>query len=147
MLIFALIPILSFGGFGGEDVGKLYPVQAVMICAAPEGVQITTDGGQVGKGRDVHAALEDLNATADAQVFLDTAEYLLLEPGMENRLSQLQPYLRPSCSLCLVSNQVTPAEAVRYLQLREPQQTLIQYEAGQRQLPTLIYNEGRMKLV
>lgn len=147
LLILAAIPVLGFGGFGGEDVGKLYPVQAVMISPDKEGLRILTDGGQCGWGKDVNAAMEDLNATSSERVFLDTADYLLLELGTEDWLPQLKQYLRPSCSVCYASNQVDLEEAALYLQLHQPELTLTQYEAGQRELSTLIYNEGRMTLV
>jgi len=147
VLALAAIPVLSFGGLGGEDVGKLSPVQAVMVNTEKDGLRILTDGGQGGWGKDVTSAMEDLNATSSARVFLDTADYLLLEPGTEIWLPKLQQYLRPSCSVCYVSVTVDPAEAATYLQLHQPKLTLTQYEAGQRGLPTLIYNEGRMTLV
>jgi hypothetical protein len=38
-------------------------------------------------------------------------------------------------------------EAGKYLQIHEPDLTLSQYEAGERELPYLISDEGRLKLV
>lgn len=143
----AVIPVLSFGGLGGEDVGKLSPVQVVKISPEKEGLRIVTDEGQCGWGRDVASAVEKMKATSSASVFLDTADYLLLEPGTEAWLPKLQQYLRPSCSVCYVSATVDPSEAATYLRFHQPNLTLAQYEAGQRELPTLIYNEGRMTLV
>ena len=147
LVILAAIPILSYGGFGGEDVGEFYPVQTVMISPAKEAVRILTDGGQLGEGKDINSAMENLHSTATARVFLDTADYLLLEPGMEKWLPQLKQYFRPSCCVCTVSMAVDPSEATAYLQLHQPNLTLTQYEAGEKRLPTLIYNEGRMTLV
>lgn len=147
VLALAAIPVLSFGGLGGEDVGKLSPVQAVMLRSEEDGLRILTDGGQTGWGKDVTSAMEDLNETSSARVFLDTADYLLLEPGTEVWLTQLKQHLRPSCSVCFVSAPVDLTEAATYLQLHQPSLTLTQYEAGERELPTLIYNEGRMTLV
>ena len=147
VLALAVIPILSFGGLGGRDVGKLSPVQAVMVCSERDGLRILTDGGQTGWGKDVSAAMGDMKETSSARVFLDTADYLLLEPGMEGQLPELKEYLRPSCCVCFVSGSVDLTQAAEYLQLHQPDLTLTQYEAGQRKLPTLKYNEGRMTLV
>lgn len=147
LLSLAAIPVLSFGGFGGKDVGKLYPVQAVMISSEREGVRILIDGGQCGLGKDVTEALQDLQKTSAERVFLDTADYLLIEPGMEGLLSQLKQHLRPSCNVCYAAGTMDLAEAAAYLQLHQPDLTLTQYEAGERHLPTLLYNEGRMTLV
>ena len=146
-LILAAIPILSFGGLGGKDVGKLRPVQVVAIRNRDNGVELQTDTEDLGVGEDVFGAVKDMNDTSPANVFLDTADYLLIEPGAEIWLSQLQPYLRPSCSLCYVTGEVELPQAGQYLQLHEPALTLTQYEAGKRNLPKLISDEGRMKLV
>ena len=147
LLALAAIPVLSYGGFGGKDIGKLAPVEAVLLRTEVNNIQLLTDSGQLGEGKTPVTAIEDLSATSSARVILDTAEYLLLEPGTEAFLPQLQKYLRPSCSLCYISGQIDPAAAAKYLQLHQPDLTLAQYEAGERQLPTLIIYEGRMKLV
>jgi hypothetical protein len=80
-------------------------------------------------------------------VFLDTAEYLLVEPGAEIWLPQLQQYLRPSCNICYVTADMDLKLAGKYLQNHGPKLTLAKYEAGERRLPYLITEEGRMKLV
>lgn len=146
-LILAVIPILSFGGLGGEDVGKLRPVQVVEIRNRNNGVLLRTDTQDLGVGADVIQALQDMKETSPARVFLDTADYLLIEPGAEIWLSQLQAYLRPSCCLCYIAGDVDLSEAGQYLQLHEPKLTLTHYEAGRRNLPELISKEGSMKLV
>ena len=147
LLILIAVSLLGYGGFGGEDLGKLYPVQTLMLSADQEGVRLLTDGGQQGKGMDALSALEDLKATAAAQVFLDTADYLLLEPGVECYLPQLQQFLRPGCNVCYVSGPVQLQEVSGFLEHHPPVLTLTQYAAGEGHLPTLIYNEGRMSLV
>lgn len=146
-LVLAAIPILSFGGLGGEDVGKLHPVQVVTVSARNDGVQLLTDTEDLGIGDDVPQAINNMNDTSPSKVFLDTADYLLLEPGAEIWLPQLQQYLRPSCNICYVTADMDLKLAGKYLQNHEPKLTLTQYEAGERRLPYLITEEGRMKLV
>ena len=146
-LLLAAIPVLSFGGLGGEDVGKLQPVQVVLLQNQDDEVRLMTDTEDLGRGEDVSQALLYMKETAPGRVFLDTADYLLVEPGAEIWLPQLQEYLRPSCSVCYVTDEVDLQQAGQYLQLHEPKLTISQYEAGERGLPYLISNEGRMKLV
>lgn len=146
-LILAAIPVLSFGGLGGEDVGKLRPVQVVEIRNRDNGVQLQTDTEDLGMGEDVYQAVKHMKETSPARVYLDTADYLLIEPGAEIWLPQLQEYLRPSCCLCYIAGEVDLPAAAQYLQLHEPKLTLTHYEAGKRNLPKLIFNEGSMKLV
>lgn len=147
VLLLAVIPILSFGGLGGEDVGKLRPVQVVEIRKRNNGVQLQTDTQDLGVGADVIQAVKYMKDISPARVFLDTADYLLIEPGAEIWLSQLQEYLRPSCCLCYITGEVDLYEAGQYLQLHAPKLTLTHYEAGKRNLPELISKEGSMKLV
>lgn len=146
-LVLAAIPVLSFGRSGGQDVGKLQPVQVVMARPENGKLRLLTDTEDTGKGEDAHGAIEDMNETASARIFLDTADYLLLAEGAEQWLPQLQEYLRPSCSLCYVAGEVDVTKVGEFLQLHEPELTLTQYEAGQTTLPLLISEEGRLKLV
>lgn len=146
-LVLAAIPIFSFGGFGGRDVEKLRPVQVVAVSTVQHEVQLRTDTEDLGIAADVSQAIRHMKETSPAEVFLDTADYLLVSPGAEIWLPQLQQYLRPSCSLCYVPAEVDLIQAGEYLQLHDPKLTLTQYEAGQRQLPYLITEDGRMKLV
>ena len=147
VLVLATIPVLSFGGFGGEDVGKLSPAQVVAVMAEDDRVQVLTDTGELGIGEDIRKAIGNMNETAPARVFLDTADYLLIKPGAEPWLPELQQYLRPSCNLCYVTAEVDLKQAGEYLQIHEPKLTMTQYKAGERRLPYLISDEGRLKLV
>lgn len=147
LVLLIAIPLLSIGSFGGEDVGKLAPVQGVMLTQENGLLHIKTDSGQAGIGVNGTAAVEDMMQTASTRVFLDTAEYLMLEPKTEIWLPQLKEYLRPSCKVCYVIGTVDLREAVKYLQLHQQNVNLAQYEAGNTTLHTLIYNEGRMTLV
>lgn len=146
-LVLAVIPVLSFGGLGGEDIGKLQPVQVVAVSNRGENVQLLTDTADLGCGRNVDQAVANMKETSSYSIFLDTAEYLLVETGAEIWLSQLQEYLRPSCNICLVTGEVDPEQAGAFLQLHEPGFTMTHYEAGEGRLPYLIFEEGRMKLV
>lgn len=147
LLLAAAIPILGLEGFGGEDLGSLEPVQVLLVTRERGGIHIRTDSDQEGSGQDAAAALENLVKTASSKVFLDTAEYLLLEPGTEKYIPQLKQYLRSSCTVCNVLGPVDLQDAAQYLQLHPESVNLTQYEAGKQQLLTLIYNEGRMTLV
>ena len=146
-LMLAAIPVLSFGGFGGEDVGTLHPVQVLMVRLEKDGLCLLTDTEDTGTGKDAHQAILDMERTAPGSVLLDTADYLLLEVGTEACLEQLREQLRPSCSICYVTADVDLKQAEEFLQHHEPALTLTQYAAGEHRLPYLITEEGRLKLV
>ena len=145
VLILAAIPALSFGGFGGKDVGKLSPVQVVLL-SQKDHVTLLTDTKELGIGENVTKAIRNMKEVSQHEVFLDTADYLLVEPGTEKWIPQLQEYLRPSCNVCYVTGDADPKQAGQFLQLHEPMFTLTDYEAGDRGLPCLSVKEGRMKL-
>ena len=147
VLILAGLPMLGFAGFGGKDVGKLSPVQVVEIAFKDDLLQLRTDTGALGKGEDITQAIDHLKQTAPAEVFLDTADYLLIRPGSEYDLPELYQHLRPSCYLCYVTDEVDLELAGKYLRIHEPTVTMAQYEAGERRLPYLISEEGGLKLV
>ena len=146
-LALAAVPLLSLGGFGGRDVGKLQPVQVVLLETVGGKLQLHTDAGTFGRGEDLAKALEDLHKTAEGWVDLDTAEYLLLGEGTEGWLSELQEDLRPSCCLCAVAGQIDLTKVGVFLQQHPPKQTLARYRTGEQKLPRLISEEGRLKLV
>ena len=146
IVVLAVVPVLSFGGFGGEDVGMLQPVQVVAVKIVGEEVQLLTDTGSCGIGLTVREAVTNMKETSPTSVFLDTAEYLLVEPGAERWLSPLRDYFRPSCHVCFTADAVDLEQAGKFLQLHEPKFTLTDYEAGQRTIPYLISEKGRLKL-
>ena len=147
LLSLTTIPILSFGGLGGADVGDLHPVQVVMVREEKDQLDLMTDTEDAGSRVDAHQAIQQMKDYASGKVFLDTADYVLLEAGSEIWLSQLSEYLRPSCSLCYAAGDVDLVEAGAYLKLHEPRLTLTQYQAGERHMPYLISEKGRLKLV
>ena len=144
-LTLAMIPILSFGGFGGQDVGKLSPVQVVLVRNS-EQVVLLTDTKEQGTGEDVASAVMNMKQTSSSEVFLDTADYLLIEPGAQVWITQLHEYLRPSCNVCYVTGRADLEQAGLFLQLHEPSLTLADYEAGDHNLSCLSIKEGRMQL-
>lgn len=144
-LTFVMIPILSFGGFGGQDVGKLSPVQVVLVRNS-EQVMLLTDTKEQGIGEDVTSAVMNMKQTSSSEVFLDTADYLLIEPSAQVWITQLQEYLRPSCNVCYVTGGADLEQAGLFLQLHEPSLTLADYAAGNHRLERLTINEGRMQL-
>lgn len=139
--------LLSGKGLPGADVGKLQPVQVVCISGGADWVKIETDTGDVGTGSDLEQAFGDMKATSSAEIFLDTAEYLLISQGSEGFISEMMTHLRPSCSVCIVDGEPDLEKVGAFLHQHEPKITLMHYRAGHRQLPTLKIQEGRMELV
>lgn len=139
--------LLSGKGTPGADVGKLQPVQVVRVSGGADWVKIETDTGDMGTGSNLEQAFEDMKETSSAEIFLDTAEYLLVSQGRKDLLSEMMTHLRPSCTVCIVDGEPDMEKVGAFLHQHEPQTTLMHYRAGKRELPTLEIREGRMELV
>ncbi len=145
----ALGAIIAFGisPFTATDVGKLRPVEVVRLSQKGSQVYLQTDTGDMGAGENVDAALENLKASTAGEIFLETADHLLLEPGSEKWLKSIAVYLRPSCSICWQSGELELEEAAKYLSAHRPQITLQDWMAGRGKIPSLKTQKERMELV
>ena len=79
----------------GTDIAELEPAQVLWVDEAGA-VEVRTDMGQMGRGRNLDEAVRDMEQTATGRVFLETAEYLLVTPGGATRLDELCRLLRPT---------------------------------------------------
>ena len=149
---YMLLTVLAVSAFGGRtgagvDVAKLHPVELVSVICTEQRVRIQTDTGDWGEGVNLQAAIQDLHRTASAEVFLETAEYLLIDEDGEALLPELMDYLRPSCGVCILQGDPELEDVAAYLKIHRPTTTLIQYRGGMKKLQTLKVAKGRMELV
>lgn len=144
---FALVLALGISPFSGTDVGKLLPVEVVRLSYQSGKLVLETDTGDSGVGTDAMLALQNLKDTTAGIVFLETADYLIIEPGCEERLTELQDMLRPACGICFGKGNVKLEEAAKFLRTHSPKVTMQDWEGGQRDLPILIAEGERMELV
>lgn len=131
----------------GVEIRRLEPVEVVRVLENEDGISIMTDTGAMGVGKDLSAAVENLQASSAATVFLDTAEYLLLSDQTREYLPQLWELLRPACQVCIAEGEVDLTEAGGFLKTHPPEVNLLQCRADSVELPQLYYQEGRGQLV
>ena len=129
----------------GTDVGKLKPVEAVRLRKENGAIIIETDTGDSGIGRTTAAAFENLEATTSGVVFLDTADYLLIEKLGQAETSELAVYLKPSVRICNSQAGIDLAEAAEYLTAHHPGTKLKDY-TGVNELESLQNENGRLIL-
>lgn len=141
------VAALSGKASAGEDIGKLQPVQVVYVSCQQGYVVIETDTGDWGAGESLKDAMGNMQAAATGEIFLDTADHLLLSPECIGLLPALMEVLRPSCAVCLADGQPDLEQSGVFLQHHTPKVTLVRYRAGERDLQTLVTREGRMELV
>ena len=78
-----------------RDVGKLIPVELVQLSRDRDGVTVRTDTGNKGWGENLEEAMEDLKRKASGEIFLESAEYVLLTGDMLESIPALPGYFRP----------------------------------------------------
>ena len=62
----------------GTEVGKLLPVETLLIEKQAEQYRVSADTGSAGRGDSLEKAVDALRAEAPGILFLDTADYVLL---------------------------------------------------------------------
>lgn len=113
-----------------SDVGRLLPVEAISIYKGEGTVRIETDTGNVGTGEDLEMAYQDLCRSAPAEIFLDTADYLILRGEGAELIEQLRWYLKPGIRVCGSGETVDLASAAEYLSIHVPGKRLKDIHTG-----------------
>ena len=98
-----------------SNIGQLHPVQVVSIYKDSNWVVIETDTEDRGIGGSALQALQNLKDTTSGNIYLDTAEYLLLTNDTQEEVEALRTELKKSVQLCMCAKQVDLAEAGKYL--------------------------------
>lgn len=147
IVIVIVVAALSGNTSAGSDVGKLQPVQVVRVTRQDGAVVLETDTADRGVGARLSSALADMKRAASAEIFLDTADHLVVSPECEGLIPELMAYLRPSCAVCVGEGEVDMEQVGAFLEIHKPEVTLMRYRAGETDLPILVAREGRMELV
>ena len=96
LLYIVILVAMLFAPVTRLDIAKLEPVEAVAVTIEEGNVRLETDTGSVGQGKTVSQALEDLKTNATLIIYLDTAQYLLVDDGAEETSEELRKYLSKS---------------------------------------------------
>ena len=118
-----LLGVLSRMPHPARDVARLEPVRTVCITVEAGKVCIETDTGDKGTGKDLPEAAADLKENADGEIFLETAEFLILDPNVQIT-EDLFVLLRPDCSVVFCDDHLDLKTAADYLSVHKPQRML-----------------------
>ena len=106
-----------------RDIAKLEPVQLVYIYKEAGSLCIETDTDHRGTGRDLSEAAADLRSKADGEIFLETAEFLLLDPDV-TVAADFFTLLRPGAGVVYTGERPDLTAAAEYLSIHPPEHTL-----------------------
>ena len=134
-----LIPVNS------TDIGKLHPVQSVFVEYNNEQVILKTDTGEIGIGDTPELALENLKQTAPAIIYLDTAEFLLMEENSLKFAEQMRKLLKDKVRICLMDPEIEVSRATKFLRVHGKLPKLQGWKQGEN-LPILTRQNERIIL-
>ena len=123
LVTLAAVGILSRLPHPSRDISKLEPVQAVYLYIENGELHIETDTGDRGSGLTLTEATDDLKGNSDSEIFLETAEFLILAPDVPIA-SDFFDHLRPGCRVCFTWQTPDLPAAAQYLSLHTPKTTL-----------------------
>ena len=122
------VAILSRRPHPARDVAMLEPVQAVYIYQKHGTLCIETDTGAAGSGYTLTEAAADLKASASGEIFLDTAEFLLIDPEV-TITADFHTLLRPTCGVTFTTAPPDLQATADYLRIHQPSVTLLELRA------------------
>ena len=122
------VAVLSRRPHPARDVAKLEPVQVVYVCIDGAELSVETDTGAKGTGVTLAEAAADMKAKASGEVFLDTAEFLLIHPAVPIT-EEFHTLLRPTCRVILATAAPDFQAVSDYLSVHTPPRTLSDLKA------------------
>ena len=127
--VLAAVAIFSRLPHPARDIADLKPVRVVYIHMEGRTLHIETDTGDSGAGADLTVACADLSAKADGEIFLDTAEFLILDPEVPIT-GEIFTLLRPDCRVTFTDAAPDLEKAAAYLAQHPPILTLARLRAA-----------------
>lgn len=127
----------------GTDVAELTPVEVLYIYIEGSKIGIATDTEAFGTGYSLESAIEDMKETAYGEVFLDTADYVLMTEQTKGMILELRDSVRLSAKLLVATGEVDLKRVPQFLKVQKPKVTLRDYLTGETAVPKLMSVEGR----
>lgn len=146
VLAVVCIAVLERAPSSGTDVAKLQPVELLRIGYYGGYISVETDTGDLGIGRDLDSAFRDLKESAPGEIFLDTADHILVSDTACGLLLQLTDFLRPACAVCIDRSNSAMEDAAEFLNIHRSMVTLRDCGFAETELPVLISKGERLYL-
>ena len=143
IVLYGLVLALLLLGRGGTDIGQLQPVEVVQLYEKNGLLILKTDTGDMGWGLTVDEAVRKLKETTPGQIYLDTADYLLIEEGVEASIPALRPYLKRRTTMAFGPEGVDLQETAAYLRVHRPSEKV---GKGDKPIEKLVFEGGKIIL-
>lgn len=133
-----LLPGLLAAGFllrlphPARDIARLEPVRAVYLYQNDGLTTIETDTDNTGTGPDLESAYAALRNNADREIFLDTAQFLILDSDVPITEPVFEIF-RPDCKVVITDSRADLKKSSDYLSQHPPKRNLAQIRAERTQ--------------
>ena len=119
-----------------SNVGELLPVQVVAVYEEQGQTVLETDTGNRGVGENAVEALANMKAIALGNIYLDTAEYLLIGKNAQKGAEALRQVLKGTVQVCTLEEPADLSAAAQYLDVHGELPKLRAWKEGS-ELPVL----------
>ena len=106
---------------------------------------VETNTEDTGIGTTIEEALRDLRETTAGSIYLDTAEYLIIDEECKELLPVLLHVVKPNARICERRGDVDVKLVGEFLREHTPERRLKNWKTGEK-LQVLEGKNGRMKL-
>ena len=127
-MAFLAAAILSRLPHPAVDIARLDPVRAIYLYMDGATMTIETDTGTTGTGADLESAYAALRNNADREIFLDTAEFLILDTHVPIT-EVFYELLRPTTRVVFSDEKPNLETVSDYLTIHPPDLTLAKLRA------------------
>ena len=127
------------------DIAQLRPVEVIAIYKNGDTVVMATDTEDMGVGSSAAAALENMRSTSPAIIYLDTAEYLLVEVSAQTEAETIRQELKKSVRICGIEGTIDLKSAAEYLPVHGDLPSVSDWNRGE-YLPLLHVENDRLKI-
>lgn len=127
-LALAALGLLTRLPLPAKDIAKLDPVRAIYLYIENGVLTIETDTGDSGSGVSLTDAAAWMKADADREIFLETAEFLILDPAVPVT-EEFFTLLRPGCQVVFSAEPPDLEVVGDYFGIHEPNLTLAKLRA------------------
>ena len=127
------------------ELAKMRPVETVSIRYREDLVIIETDTEDVGTGTNLENAVKDLQETTAGKIYLDTAQYLIVEEDAKEQIGKLNGILKPGVRVCAGKGEIDMQAVAEYLGSHTPELKLKNWKTDM-ELQVLESENGRLKL-
>lgn len=121
----------------GTELGKLLPVETLLIEKEKERYVVSADTGEQAEGESLAAAMAGLQRGAPGVLFLDTADYVLVSRTALDCVAELSDYVRPGTRIYQTVGKPELSEIGAFLRTHGPDAPLFRVKKRTEQLPVL----------